>query len=174
MTIATTPSEYFNPDDNYFLKRFFANRVVSGESDSFSEEYKNYSEDYLLLPLWVEERSDILPDARIESSMAKSNDNSEISAVKLQTVIELDEEGEVNIHKYYYPGWEVKVNGEITKPEISKPHGYMTLNLNSGKHAIEVYWKETTKRIVFDVISIISLVVLTVLIIRNKPLWIKK
>lgn len=154
------PSEYYYPDDDYFLKRFFANRTIEGERDSISDKYKNYSEDYLLLPQTVDERPSSFPDEKIVSSDAEVVSIEEISAVNYESKIVSDTNSHVTVNFYYFPGWQLKVDGEIVSAEILKPLGNMSVEIPPGTHTLSVEWKETPLRKAANIVSIISVIII--------------
>ena len=161
------PSEYFSPDDDYFLNRFFANRTIGGERGEVSKEYDNYSEDYLLLPTWVKERPSELPTSVITSDTALIEEVDTKNSVRFEAEIVADEKSLVEINKYYFPGWNVEVDGELVEVEILKPHGNMGIWVEEGSHIIEIYWQETPLRRVFDAIGLISLSLIIFLIMKR-------
>ena len=154
------PSEYYYPDDDYFLKRFFANRTIEGERDNISDQYKNYSEDYLLLPLTVDERPSSLPDEKIMSSDAEVVSIREISAVNYESEIVSDTDSHAIINFYHFPGWQLKVDGKIVSAEILKPLGNMSVEIPPGTHTLSVEWKETPLRKAANMISIFSVIII--------------
>jgi len=158
------PSEYFSPDDDYFLNRFFANRTIDGEREQISKDYKNYSEDYLLLPLWVEERPSELPDFPIVSETALVEGVVEINSVSYQANIVTEEKSLIEINKYFFPGWNVEVDDRLVETETLKPHGNMGVWVEEGVHTIKVYWAETPLRKAFDIVSLISLALILLLV----------
>lgn len=162
------PSEYFNPDDNYYLIKSFANRTSEGESDKLSEEYINYSEDYLLLPLWVEKRPSSLPESKITSKNLVVENVQELNAVHFESIIKGENEGLVSINNYYYPGWEVRIDDKIVDADIESPHGNMVVSVPSGEHTLEVQWKETPLRRMANTISVLALIGTLIFIFAGK------
>lgn len=73
----------------------------------------------------------------------------------------------VKVNIVYFPGWQAKVNGAITPISYENPQGVITFSVPSGGHEIEIEWKETPIRLIADLISITTLLVLVVL--RKKP-----
>jgi hypothetical protein len=151
------PSEYFNPDDNYYMRRFFANRTISGESDE-SMKYKNYSEDYLLLPTWVKEKPSKLPSAKIESDTASISNLRQISPYEYEARVSAEKESEVVVNTYFYPGWNVYLDGEKQEIYPLEPKGNIGLNVPKGNYNLKVIWEETISRRVANYISLFSLV----------------
>lgn len=71
----------------------------------------------------------------------------------------------------YFPGWKVFVDGKEVPVEFQSQHnrGIMTFFVDEGKHDVEVKFEETKLRLLADVLSGASLLVLIILgIIRIK------
>jgi len=157
------PSEYFKPDDDYYMKRMFANRIIEGRSEE-SAEYKNYSEDFLLLPVWTEERPSSLPSAKIESDTAKVENIIEISPYEFRANIISDQISQIAINNYYFPGWSVYVDGQRINTFPLKPYGNIGFIVNEGEHNLSVLWEETPLRKIANGVSILGLTVALVMI----------
>ena len=151
------PSEYFKPNDNYYLKRFFADRLVDEKTKEVSKDYLNYSEDYILLPKWIKEKPQFLPESRIESKNVSINNLEEINPVYYSADLDSYSNGEVIINFFYFPGWSVFLNDKELRTEILSPYGNFKVEVPEGKFKLKVIWRETTFRKIFDIISLISL-----------------
>lgn len=161
------PSEYYNPNDDYFLKRFFADRSIEGMQEEFSEEYLNYSEDYLLLPLWVTKRPNYLPESKFLLTPGEI-EVEELSSVFYKAKANLEEDGLVEINIYNFPGWIVRVNGKKTIPEVLKPRGNMGVRLERGSYEIEVEWVDTGIAHVSGLVSVASLLMIISFILYGR------
>ncbi len=76
----------------------------------------------------------------------------------------------------FFPGWEVFVDGRKVDIEFQEPtdknRGLMTFFVEQGKHSIEIKFRETKLRLIADLISVATLVIIFVYgIILMKPLW---
>ena len=152
---------YFRPasivykSDNEYLARFFANRSVSGETIGLSKDYIGYSEDYLLLPKWVEKRPISLPMSEIEvSNSAKVTNLQELNPIKWKADIVATSDSLITFNAYYFPGWRAEVDGKNTAIQIGNPYGQIEVKVTPGKHTVEFLWLETPLRKVFDYISL--------------------
>jgi uncharacterized membrane protein len=153
------PSEYFNPDDNYFLTRFFADRVISGKADSSSPAYQNYSEDYLLLPKKTKKRPKELPRAKITSREGRVLSLEEKNAVFYRAEVLSEKDKTLfEVHLYDFPGWQLSIDGRPFPKLTLKPYGNFGFVLGKGKHQVEVKWRETRLRLGADLISLFSLI----------------
>lgn len=74
----------------------------------------------------------------------------------------------------YFPGWAIFVDGTQVPIEFQNPQyrGLMTFSVPTGKHIVEIKFRETKLRITADSISILSIVILGCLYIV--PLFLKK
>ena len=149
------PSEYFKADDNYFLNRFFARRTSEGQAEMPSKDYFNYSEDYLLLPKWVEARPKALPETKFTSEIVKIEKITQNSSVDYSA--KLTGEGTVSFNSYYFPGWYATIDGKAAEIKPLKPLGNIGVEVKKGEGEVRVYWKETPLRTAMDIISLISL-----------------
>jgi len=141
------PSQAFYKTDDDYLARFF--------------EDKTYSEDYLLLPNWVDERPTSLPISRIEAAGDVQIENiEEINPVHWKANVVVPETSKITFHAYYFPGWFAEVDGEKTAIEPGKPHGQIEIVVSEGEHIVEFYWAETPLRKTADLISLVSLLLL--------------
>lgn len=140
------PQDFLGRMDDYFINRYIPVPVVS-------EEYLKTGEEYLRLPkATVARPTEISPD----TEMAKS--------------FEVDLLGDVvfDYHKYYFLGWEAKVDGKNVEVWAGSPYGQVQFNIPSGKHNVEIAFKETPFRMILDVVSLLALV-LAVTITLRKP-----
>lgn len=62
----------------------------------------------------------------------------------------------------YFPGWEILANKVPVNIQFQDPHykGIMTFKLSPGQYRIEAFYQETKLRIIFDIISLLSLVII--------------
>ncbi|MBU2577241.1 hypothetical protein KKA69_00235 [Patescibacteria group bacterium] len=165
---------YFKPekkvftDDDYFLKRFFVDRISTGKSEELSQTYFSYSEDYLPLPVWVEERPGSLPEEKIEITGGELFYR-EISPVKYEIVVKTKEAARVFVNNYYYPGWTAQINGREVPINIEKPYGNMSFEVLPGESSVVMLFKETPFRLIADLISLSSFLfsVLALLLIKK-------
>lgn len=154
-------SEYLGRGDEYYLNRYIPNPVTS-------EEYKKTSEEYLRLPKETLERpSENLPRAYAEVSGIKQiNEENALDAVVLT---DYKEKFVLNYSKYYYPGWFAKIDGKRVEIATGKPYGQISILVPEGEHNVEIGYRESPKRLIFDLISLGSIGVAIFLILkRNK------
>ena len=164
---------YFKPqnqtlvDDNYYLKRFFADRLINGKSEEISKQYYQWSEDYLPLLKVTEKRPSDLPKNKIESDNFIV-ENTEISPINFIGKYNSTKSGIVYFNSYFYPGWISKIDGKITDISAVKPYGKIAVSVPKGEHVVEFSFKETTSRKIADIVSLVSFVLSIMYLIFEK------
>ena len=154
-------SEYLGRRDDYYINRYIP--IMSA-----SEEYKKTSEEYLRLPKETEVRPDKVYPRVYTDNLDVDLNIHEINA--LEANIETDSSNDfiLNYNKYNYPGWIVKIDGKKINIKIGKPYGQISFMVPGGKHKVEVEYKESSLRLIFDIISLVTLTYLITLVIRKK------
>jgi hypothetical protein len=69
---------------------------------------------------------------------------------------------------FYFPGWQILVNGTAVDPIITKPHGLMALELPPGEHEVEIAFRATPIRRVSLAISLLLLLPTAGLLFHRK------
>ncbi len=155
------PSEYLMRGDSYYINRYIPVPQASSE-------YKKISEEYLRLPVLTQKRpEDVLPVFFGNGFLVdKINDinNLDIRA----RIFVTDNNGTiVNFRKYDFPGWVVMVDGEKVKHFTGTPYGQISFFVSSGYHDVNIVFKETTRNILLNFISLFSLLVIFTLVFRK-------
>ena len=162
------PSGYYNPDDDYFMKRFLPRHTIEGVSQVVSDEYKNYSEDFLLLSRWTSEKPSSLPDSKFTSETVNILSIEKTSPVKYRISIDPKDEGTVVFNSYYFPGWVATADGKSISLSPLSPYGNVALDIPAGVSQIDVYWRETPLRIFADLLSLAALAGILIIISKYK------
>ena len=173
LIIATLP--YFKPshivhkDDNEYMKRMFATERIGQNADEVSEEHKNWSEDYLLLPNWSEKAPDELPNQIAEFISGDGDlEIEKISEVEYRIKAKLNSPSDINLNMLYFPGWFVYVNDKNFNTKPNRPIGSIKIvDVPRGEHDIRLVWKETRLRLVFDLLSVLSFVAVLFLFLKG-------
>lgn len=161
---------YFKPekilyvDDNYYLKRFFANITTQGKISGVSDDYRNYSEDYLPLTIWTKERPSSLPKDKIVIP-AGTIDYQELSPVNFLASIKVEKSTKASFNSYYYPGWKVLLDKKEVAIEPDSPFGNISFFVPAGIHQIAIKFVRTPERLFSEVISLSSLLILLLLVL---------
>lgn len=169
-----TPSMITQKTDQDFLNRMFATRTVNGSKDKVAPEYYLWSEDYLLLPNWVNEKPSDLPSSEVEIKKGEGVivDTLKGSPLKYEINVTAQTPLTVTLHKLYFPGWFARVDGNLTNLNSGEPYGQIELNLNEGDHLVEIYWKETNLRRASNVLTLFFLG-MTLFLMKNRKYHIK-
>jgi hypothetical protein len=63
----------------------------------------------------------------------------------------------------YFPGWTVSIDGTKTSTEFAADNGRIQFRIPSGMHRIEIEFRRTTIRLVAELISLATLMLMTVI-----------
>lgn len=154
-------SEYLDRGDDYYINRYIPYPTVS-------EEYKKTGEEYLRLPKDSEERPNKLYSRAYTSRQDVGIKIEELNSLDARITTESDTEFVLSYAKYNYPGWEVKIDGKKTAIISGKPYGQIAFLVPSGKHLIEVKYKESALRLIFDIFSFITIGATLLLICKKQ------
>lgn len=103
-----------------------------------------------LMPLWVKEFPSARPKMPLETEYQYVGSAS----------------GVIKINQIYFPGWQAKADNKITTINYDNPKGLMEIPVPSGSHKITLKWKETSLRIISDVVSLVTLILIVFLMTR--------
>jgi len=156
------PQKYLEVTDDYYLKRFFADRISSGKSGEVSKEYANWTESYIPLTIWTEKRPESLPGKKIEMKDGIVS-YKEVPPINLKAEIQVKKEAEVIVNNYYFPGWKAFVDGQETEIKILKPLGNMSVSVTTGEHQLSMSFSETFIRSLSNKISLFSILIIFLL-----------
>lgn len=153
-------SEYLGRKDEYYI-----NRYIPFPEASF--EYSKTSEEYLRLPKDSEQRpSKLYPRAYSLNSNVNLKVE-EINALNSKIYTESDTDFILNYNKYNYPGWQVKIDGKYVLVISGKPFGQISFLVPSGSHTVEVKYGESSMRLAFNLISLVSLATAVNLLVKK-------
>ena len=139
-------SEYLGREDEYYLNRYIPALVASVE-------YGETAEEYLRLPKNTQTRPDkIYPRAYADVDGIREIE--EENALNAKIFTDFPKDFVLNYNKYYFPGWFAKIDGKEAAIVAGEPYGQITLLVPAGAHEIKVYYQESPKRLVFDLVSL--------------------
>ena len=117
------------------------------------------------IPKWVtEEFTEIsLPDPMRSDTLPKLEAVPNIQVIEERpTRLELSVQAglpfTLRLHRFYFPGWQVYLDGEAVPTDASGSLGLVTAELPAGEYTVVARFGETPLRRVANVLSIISLV----------------
>jgi hypothetical protein len=78
----------------------------------------------------------------------------------------------LTLHRFYFPGWQARIDGQLTPVYPSGEMGLVTVDVPAGAHTVELRFGATTLLSLAIVISLLSLVIWLVLalpVFRRRP-----
>ncbi len=138
--------------------------------ETLTEGAYSYSE---YLPIWVKKfpQDEELFNALIEG---KSPDRLVIANAKIESrstnplnaeyVVNVSQTTEAIYKQFYYPGWNVEVDGKQIELRPDPESGVIRFNVPAGLHTLRVQFGETPLRLLADVISVLAVIVCLVVL----------
>lgn len=150
---------------NYAKPECFVNR---GEAFySTNEATTTVANEYL--PIWVKKPPLTRAQEKVEIITGEGEiSNLSTNSRKVSFIVETESASEIQINTHYFPGWKVKVDGQITPLAYANDRGLMRLNLQPGQHYVVASFDETPLRLFADAISGLSFLAMGGLIIKNR------
>ena len=153
-------SEYLGREDGYYLNRYIPVPTASSE-------YRKTSEEYLRLPKGTQARpSDNFP--RVYTEVPAIKQINEKNALNAVITTDYEKEFILNYSKYYYPGWFAKIDGKKVRIVAGEPYGQITVLVPKGVHTVEIGYKESPARLIFDLVSLVGIGIATLFIFRKQ------
>ncbi|OGM15522.1 hypothetical protein A2V56_00815 [Candidatus Woesebacteria bacterium RBG_19FT_COMBO_42_9] len=151
------PSQVVYKPDDFYLTRMFAIASEGEERIGVSQDYINWSEDYLLLPLGVKKADRLFTPKIVGDENATVLEIEKINQVDYRAEVEARSQAKVTFYSLYFPGWTSTLDGVSTQITQGEPFGQMEVTVAQGRHTVEFSWKETPQRLAADLVSLISL-----------------
>jgi hypothetical protein len=60
--------------------------------------------------------------------------------------VRVDGPATVRLHLYYFPGWQVRVDGQLVEMRVSDPHGLIEVDVPAGEHRVDARMGSTPPR----------------------------
>lgn len=152
------PKEYV--DDSFFDKFLNVGSMRGGV---------DLTKDYL--PIWVQTTD----GKKFDSPRAEKGDIKVSDLKQKSTVIEFRADAAYNslieAPITYFPGWEVRANGQVVSQDAPSKMGLIRFELPKGSYSVKIELKNTPVRLAGNMISIISIIIILVLLgLRKKYL----
>lgn len=122
------------------------------------------------LPIWVKKTTLQSP----EKSVAVVKGNGSVSSIttanpnKIQFMAIIEDTSIIRVNTVYFPGWKVLVNNKEQPISYNNTYGVMDFNLLPGKYQVSATFGETPIRIVADIVSFLSFILILFLGFRFK------
>lgn len=103
-------------------------------------------------------------------TVTSSNENTKINTYEnypynVKTLLENKDETTFIVRKLYFPGWNVKVNGQIQQIKIDD--GLISFNLPPGKWDTEIYFSETPARKTANSLTLVAIIISLYLVLTD-------
>lgn len=129
---------------------------------------KQNIEDFLALgegeytPKWVLVPPDKRPDSKFQIIRGNGQFGEEkaLNPVRYEIKFQGLEQSLVCFHTFYFPGWQVYIDGQPTEPHLDNPFGLVLFSVPSGEHDIQVVFGSTLVRTISVIISWVGVVLL--------------
>jgi len=147
------PQRYINNPDSYYL----TNDATTTSSNE-------------LMPLWVKKMPSQRSVSKVEIIKGDvSIQNISFDSKQVNFYVNALSQSMIRINTIYYPGWKIYVDGVNVPISYSNERGVMDIFVSSGDHAVQAKFGETQLRLISDIISLSSFIMLLFFIIkRNK------
>ncbi len=165
----TMTSVYFKPQE--FLGRkddYYANRYIP--TPFASKEYRSLQEEYLRLPKITQKRPEQNGKyiKRSDGGILYINDLNLSNDFQITMTTYDKKPFTLEYEKYYFPGWQARVDGNLVPITPGNPYGQITLKVPTGNHKVAIFFEETPFKKLLDLTSLVSLLVLFILLWRSK------
>lgn len=152
---------YFQPVGYNFIAKYTADDPCG--TAGWSNEY---------IPTWVKEcypKGAKLQPANVVAGDIKIKEfqlhqHSRIQQFKTQST----QSGKIVFNKYYFPGWQMKIDGKEASISATTPYGLIQTDILMGTHTLLLHFKDTPIRILANFLSIIGLLISIVLLLKFK------
>lgn len=141
------PSSYFEKGEGYYATNMATTTV--------QDEY---------MPVWVEQKPLQRPDKKLEIIKGQGSvENIFINSKKISFSANIKKDALIQINTIYWPGWEVFLDGKKAQLRYNNSRGLIQFPVSPGEHDIEIVFSETPARIISDLISVLSLIILIII-----------
>lgn len=151
-----------------------ANGYLTKPESFYTGVYKSTTDTGESSPIWsvrFMERAPLAPTEIIDGTATIKKIDSNTTTRKYEINVSTDK-ARVRENTLYFPNWEVSINGEKTDIEFQDRanRGLITYYVPKGKNNVAIVFKDTKLRILSNVLSLVSLIVLIGLFFFKKTL----
>ncbi len=146
------PQYYTNYPDSYY----FTNDATTTSSSE-------------VMPLWVKTLPLQMPAEKVLLSSGSGTINNVLyNSKKITFNVNINSSNAiVRINQIYYPGWGILVDNKKMDINYKNQFGVMDIKINNGAHTIVANFKETTFRLIADLVSVVSFIIGMIIVIFN-------
>lgn len=123
------------------------------------------------LPRWVKQINLTAPNSRLQvwQGQAQVIDQGG-SGLDRRFLVRGTQESMLSYYAYYYPGWEVFIDGKRTEIHPDNPFGLMAFAVPAGEHQVRIHFGTTPWRVLAQTVSFIALLLFVVVLIKRRSL----
>lgn len=111
----------------------------------------------------------VLPSGRPAEDMTVENgeliEMSKLGARHYRAKVQMEDEGRVVLHRFWYPGWRAVIDGEAAETQPCGAEGLVGASVGAGLHEIEFRFGSTSLRIISWILSFLGLLALGAVVI---------
>jgi hypothetical protein len=86
----------------------------------------------------------------------------ELKPLHFRYTVQAPEKFLLRLFLLQFPGWQVRVDGELVEPELGRPEGFIVVPVPAGEHVVEVQFRDTPARQLAWVMTAVSLLITVV------------
>jgi len=152
----------------YFKPKGYISPVglYSTDTTFIKEDMSQVIPDYI--PRWVKTKPEeiALTDFKILAGEAKIAVK-ESKTHRLELTVEADESFELQLNRFYFPGWQVYQDGKKVDFGYEDNNGVIKLSLPAGVYNLSLIYKNTLIRTVADLVSAVSLALIVWFLVKR-------
>lgn len=143
------PARFFDIQDSYY--------ATNEATTTVQNEY---------MPKWVK----TIPVARPEKQIEVSGETMDLKITPNHIAFKATviKQAELRVHKIFFPGWKLYVDGVLSPIFYDNDKGIMTFPAYPGTHAYDVKFTQSTTSVLANTISLVSLGFLLILAVKKK------
>jgi len=156
------PQEYITPSDYYYTDAEIIKKAMSDIIPDF-------------IPIWVEKK----PEKIAFDDYQVISGNPEIEAIQSKThklilKVKNQEQADLQINRFYFPGWKVFIDNKEAFFEYKDTNGIITTSLPEGEYVLKLIFTKTPIRKLAEVVSFASLFLVIILYFSPVSLFVSK
>jgi len=123
------------------------------------------------IPLWVKLVPQIIPEKDYEIISGDPYvEVKESKTQKLALEISSQDKSRILLNRFYFPGWEASINNKKVSFDYQENNGIIGFNLPAGNLSLTLEFKPTKIRLISDIISLTSLLILGGIFVSRKKI----
>jgi hypothetical protein len=76
---------------------------------------------------------------------------------------------QLRLYQFYFPGWQIRIDGEAAEIDVARPEGFMVIEIPPGEHVVDVQFGTTPARTLAGRISGLSLLATLLIVAFTRP-----